>query len=236
MTSSADIAKIAAAQAALDRVEPDMRLGLGTGSTAFHLVRLLAQKVRETGMRIACAATSQVTADQALGEGLDLRDLDAFEGLDLTIDGADEIGPELMLIKGGGGALLREKIVASASLDMLVIADASKKVETLGKFPLPVELVQFGWQSVAREVGAVLAEQGHGGARMELRGGATPFVTDEGHYILDLHLDAIPTPRTLALMLDTVPGVVETGFFIDMAGAAIIGHEDGRAELLELAP
>jgi len=227
---SADAAKRAAADAALEHVRPGMRLGLGTGSTAAFLVAGLGRWVGE-GLEVICVPTSEATAALARAEGVPLTTLEAAGRLDLTIDGADEIAPDLALIKGGGGALLREKIVAAASAEMLVIADASKMVEALGAFPLPVEIVPFGWPAtrahVAEAVG--LAEDA---PEIRLRGGDDPMRTDQGNHILDLALGRIEDPGALDLRLNAIPGVVETGLFVGLARRAIIGHADGRVDRL----
>lgn len=218
--------RAAAAQALLD-VSDGMRLGLGTGSTAAHFVDLLGERVR-AGLSVICVPTSEVTARQASALGIPLTTLDETPHLDLTIDGADEIGPNLTLIKGGGGALLREKIVAAASTSMTVIADDSKLVSTLGAFALPVEVVPFGMEAT-RLAMADLA------ARLGLEGKLTPrrtrdgllFVTDGGHHIVDCAFSAIPNPIGLAAGLAAIPGVVEHGLFLGLARKAIIAGDAG---------
>lgn len=202
-----------------------MRLGLGTGSTARHFVDLLGEKVA-AGFRVRCVATSEATLAQATGLGIPMTTLDDMPELDLTVDGADEIDPELKLIKGGGGALLREKIVAAASQNMAVIADESKLVQRLGAFPLPVEVVPFGLVSTRRHIRTAMEGLGLSGD-LVLRGGASPFVTDGGHFILDCRLGAIPEPERLAAALSAIPGVVEHGLFIGYARAAFIAGSDG---------
>jgi ribose 5-phosphate isomerase A len=177
--------KRAAAEAALEYVKSGMRLGLGTGSTAEHFVRALAPRVK-AGLKLTTVATSERTAVLARELGLTVGDLDTVRHLDLTVDGADEIGPNLTLIKGGGGALLREKIVASASDRMLVIADAAKVVDTLGRFPLPVEIVPFAHSVTMERIADAAARCGCAQNLMRLRGGeAHPFKTDSGNYIAD---------------------------------------------------
>jgi ribose 5-phosphate isomerase A len=219
--------KKAAAQAALALVEPGMRLGLGTGSTAKHFVDGLGALVAD-GLEVICVATSEATQAQALGLSIPMSTLDETPELDLTIDGADEIDGEMRLIKGGGAALLREKIVAAASARMVVIADAGKQVETLGRFPLPIEVVPFGLEATRRAVAAAIAAAGAKGELVLRRrpDGAT-LLTDGGHYILDAHLGAIPDAPGLALALSQVPGVVEHGLFIGLATAAFIAAPDG---------
>ena len=220
-----------AAHAAVDMVEGGMALGLGTGSTASHAVRRLGVLVSE-GLRVVGVPTSKVTADLAREVGVPLTTLDEHPVLDLTIDGADEIDPQLRLIKGGGGALLREKIVAAASKRMVVIVDASKQVETLGAFPLPVEIVRFGEAATRRAIEATLSLCGCAG-EIARRGEETPFVTDEGHHILDAHLGRIDDPDRLAAHLAAVPGVVEHGLFIGLATSAIVA---GQGRIEEMGP
>ena len=217
--------KAAAARAAISELQPGMRLGLGTGSTARHLVDLLGERVR-AGFDVVGVPTSEATRLQAEKCGIKLATLDDIPELDLTIDGADEVGPDLTLIKGGGGALLREKIVASASARMVVIADESKWVAVLGKFPLPIEVVPFGLAATRRQVGTAL---GADDTAITLRTGKDghPFVTDGGHFILDASLERIPAPRALADRLAAVPGVVEHGLFIGMASAVVLAGVNG---------
>jgi len=233
--SPVDAAKFIAARKALDYVEDGMRLGLGTGSTAAWLVRLLGEAVREEGLRITAVPTSTRTADLAREVGVPISTLDDVRWLDLTIDGADEFDPDLNLIKGGGGALLQEKIVATASDQMIVITDASKQVDRLGAFPLPVEIVPFGWQTTKALIEESLMGLDVMGRQASLRlDRDAPFITDEGHYILDLHLRRIGQPRQLALVLNQVPGVVENGLFIDICDRIVIGHGDGRVEVRDI--
>ncbi|MTI43552.1 ribose-5-phosphate isomerase [Roseibium hamelinense] len=221
-----DALKRAAAEKALDDVKPGMKLGIGTGSTADLFTKALGAKVRG-GLDIIGVPTSERTRALAEKEGIRLSTLDELGELDLTIDGADEIGPGLDLIKGGGGALLREKIVASASRRMIVIADGTKVVPTLGAFPLPIEVVAFGLAATRAAINTVLRACGLDGA-LELRGDADhPFVTDGGHYILDAHLAKIPEPAQLAPMLVGIPGVVDHGLFINLAEKAYVAGQDG---------
>ncbi|HVZ52939.1 MAG TPA: ribose-5-phosphate isomerase RpiA [Pseudolabrys sp.] len=224
---NADALKRAAAARAVEFVRPGMRLGLGTGSTARHFVELLGERVRN-GLDIVAVPTSEATAADARRCGIALTTLDETPELDLTVDGADEIGPELALIKGGGGALLREKIVAGASARMIVIADESKWVARLGQFPLPVEVAPFGAEATRRAVEkAVAAMQAPG--EMTLRRGRDghAFVTDGGHWIVDAALGSIDDPRAMAHALADVPGVMEHGLFIDLAHLAILASPDG---------
>ena len=178
------------------------------------------------GLEIRCAATSEATEVQAKALGIPLSSLDELVELDLTVDGADEIDPKLRLIKGGGGALLREKIVASASKRMVVIADSIKLVPRLGAFPLPIEVVPFGLAATRQHIERAFAQLGLAGP-IRLRGGSSPFVTDGGHYILDCSLGAIAEPEELSQILSPIPGVVEHGLFIGLARAAIIAGAEG---------
>ncbi|MGE4060448.1 MAG: ribose-5-phosphate isomerase RpiA [Sphingomonadales bacterium] len=230
---SAEEWKRQAALAALDAVEPGMRLGIGTGSTAEAFVRVLADRVRQ-GLSVIGVATSERTARLAEAEGIAMTSLDKEPELDLTIDGADEIGPDLALIKGGGGALLREKIVASASRRMLVVADAGKKVQILGRFPLPIEIVRFGREATERAVTALARKLGLSGPIALRTSGGLPYVTDEGHYILDASFGRIPDPEALAASLNAVPGVVEHGLFIGIATEAIVAGPGGVERLTRL--
>ncbi len=233
-TSAADRAKKAAAAGALPFVKSGMRLGLGTGSTAALLVKLLGEQTRGGGFDITCVPTSSRTRDLALECGLKVTTLDEAGWLDLTIDGADEFDPDLNLIKGGGGALLQEKIVAAASDKMIVITDEAKQVEQLGGFPLPVEIVPFGWEVTRGIIEDMLATLDVSGRQISLRMNRDqPFVTDEGHYIIDLHLRRIGAPAPLSHLLNMVPGVVENGLFIGMADAVVIGKPDGTASIIE---
>jgi len=226
-----DALKRAAAERAAALVRDGMRVGLGTGSTAAHLVSLLGERVRG-GLAMVAVPTSEATRRQAEGEGIPLTTLDDTPELDITIDGADEIDGALRLIKGGGGALLREKIVAAASRRMIVIADGSKSVERLGRFPLPVEVVPFGLGATRRAVEAALARCGcPAEARLRTGAGGQPFLTDGGHLILDAPLGAIPEPEALAAALAAIPGVVEHGLFLGLATGAILATEAGLNEL-----
>lgn len=224
---NADDLKKQAAARALELVRPGMRLGLGTGSTAKHFVDLLGAKVA-SGFDILCVATSEVTQAQALSLGIPMSTLDETSELDLTVDGADEIDAQLRLIKGGGAALLREKIVAAASTRMIVIADDGKLVQKLGRFPLPIEVVPFGLEATRRAVAEAIAASGAAGAlSLRQKADGSTLVTDGGHFILDAHLGAIDRPELLAQALNTVPGVVEHGLFIGLAAGAILAGADG---------
>jgi ribose 5-phosphate isomerase A len=222
--------KVKAAAAALAYVEDGMRLGIGTGSTAEEFVRLLAEKVHD-GLRVQGVPTSERTARLCLELGISLRSLDELPQLDLTIDGADEVDANLALVKGGGGALLREKIVAAASDRMIVIADDSKLVDTLGQFPLPIEINPFGQASTRMAIEKVAARQGLSGALALRKAGDDIFTTDGGHYILDASFGRIRDAEALAADLNTIPGVVEHGLFIHMASLAIIAGPAGARTL-----
>ena len=218
--------KIEAARAALGYVESGMRLGIGTGSTAEEFVRLLAEKVA-SGMRITGVPTSERTAALCRELGVPLATLDDMPELDLTVDGADEIDPSLSLIKGGGGALLREKIVAAASAGLVVISDASKLVDTLGRFPLPIEVNRFGLKATEIAIARAASKLGLAGPLTLRMTNGEPFVTDGGHLILDASFGRIPDTRALSEALHAIPGVVEHGLFLGLATAVIIASADG---------
>ena len=223
----ADAQKRAAAARAVEFLRPGMRLGLGTGSTAKHFVELVGERVR-AGLDIVAVPTSEATRADAERCGIRLTTLDETPELDLTVDGADEIAPDLSLIKGGGGALLREKIVAAASASMIVIADQSKWVAKLGRFPLPIEVTPFGYTATRRAVEkAITAIGGAGSLTLRQRKDGHAFVTDGGHWIIDAALDRIDDPKGMAHALSGVPGVMEHGLFVGLARMAIIGGPDG---------
>lgn len=231
--SPADLAKDACARAAVQLVESGMKLGLGTGSTAVFMVRHLAERVKAEKMDLVCASTSKATAELAASLGIRVEGLDDLGWLDLTLDGADEIDPDLNLIKGGGGAHLREKIVAMASDRMVVIADQSKLVDRLGAFHLPVEVIPFGWEVTKKLIAEVL--EAHELSQRPIllrRRDDKPFITDEGNLILDLSLEEIHDPHILSAALNALPGVVENGLFLGIAQSALIGRTDG--EVVEL--
>jgi ribose 5-phosphate isomerase A len=216
-----------AAARALEFVRPGMRLGLGTGSTARHFVELLGERVRG-GLEVVAVPTSEETRRLAEQAGIPLARLDDLPMLDLAVDGADEIAPGLALTKGGGGALLREKIVALAAACMVVIADETKWVPALGRFPLPVEVVPFGLAVTQRAV--EVAAQAHGlsvPAKLRRRSDGHPVVTDDGHWLLDCGAGQIDDPARLAQRLNAIPGVVEHGLFIGLAQLAIVAGRDG---------
>ena len=215
-----------AAAMALATLKPGLRLGLGTGSTARHFVDLLGHQVAQ-GFDCICVPTSEVTAEQARSLDIPLSDLDTLDRLDVTVDGADEIDPQLNLIKGGGGALLREKIVAAASKRMIVIADASKRVETLGAFPLPIEINGFGMMATFLAIRREATRLGLEGEITLRHSNDQPFITDGGHLILDASFGRIPDPEALSSALHAVPGVVEHGLFLGLATVAILAGESG---------
>jgi ribose 5-phosphate isomerase A len=220
--------KRAAAARAVEFVHSGMRLGLGTGSTARHFVELIGERVRGGDLDIVAVPTSQATKADAERCGIALTTLDETPQLDLTVDGADEIAPDLCLIKGGGGALLREKIVAAASARMIVIADESKWVPVLGRFPLPIEVVPFGLGATQRAVERAIGSAESAGMLTLRRGkDGHAFVTDGGHWILDAALGRIDDPKAMAHALASVPGVVEHGLFIGLTQTAIIAGPDG---------
>jgi len=218
-----DAQKRAAAARAVEFVSSGMRLGLGTGSTARHFIELIGERVR-AGLDIVAVPTSQATKADAERCGIPLTTLDETPALDLTVDGADEIAPDLSLIKGGGGALLREKIVAAASTRMIVIADASKMVAALGRFSLPIEVAPLGFGATRRMI-----EQKIPPGELTLRRGKDghAFVTDGGHWIVDAALGRIDDPQALAHALADIPGVMEHGLFIGVARLAIVAGRDG---------
>ena len=227
-SNPADRLKRKAAEAALAFVKPGMRLGLGTGSTAAHFVEAIAARAREGLDLSCCVPTSEATRAQAERLGLRLATLDEEPELDLTVDGADEFDGALRLIKGGGGALLREKIVASASKRMVVIADESKRVVTLGAFPLPVEIDRFGARTTRRHIeraGENLGLDGRTTLRRDAQGAL--FLSDGGNYIVDCAYGAIRDPDALARALDSIVGVVEHGLFIGIATTVLVAGETG---------
>jgi ribose 5-phosphate isomerase A len=219
-----DKQKEAAARASLQFVRDGDVVGLGSGSTATYVVRLLGERV-QAGLKIRGIPTSRHTQELATTLGIPLTTFDQTQQIDVTIDGADEIDPQLQLIKGGGGALLHEKIVASASRQMVVVADSTKQVPVLGAFPLPVEVVAFAQALIKQKIEAL-------GASVALRqANGSVFVTDEGHHILDCSFGRIPDPTALADKLNAIPGIVEHGLFIDMASVALIATPEKIIDL-----
>ena len=224
---SMDDLKRQAAARALEQVRDGMKLGLGTGSTAKHFVELLGERVK-AGLKVVGVPTSEATRADAERCGVPLTTLEEVDHLDLTVDGADEVDPNLELIKGGGGALLREKIVASTSDRMIVVADDSKWVETLGRFPLPIEVIPFGLGATRRAIETAFVQNGVSGP-MDIRKtkDGHVFVTDGGHWIIDARLGRIPDSPKLAASLNSIPGVVEHGLFIGLAGTAVRAGAQG---------
>ncbi len=233
MTRSSDQAKHAAAAHVIDTfVKDGMRLGLGSGSTAEQFIRLLGARVAD-GLNVSGVPSSKATAALAHDHAIALIDLNDVVELDLTVDGADEVDAEFRMIKGGGGCLTREKIVAQASRRMVVLIDDSKLVNALGAFPLPVEVNPFGWRSTRQLIVDTLAESGADNVRIELRGGENkPFVTDNRNFIVDCHIGRVDYPNTLTCALNTIPGVVENGLFVREADTIVIGRADGSAHRL----
>ncbi|WP_422024336.1 ribose-5-phosphate isomerase RpiA [Roseibium sp.] len=221
-----DNLKQQAAERAAEDVTSGMRLGIGTGSTAEFFVHALAKRVAD-GLDVIGVPTSERTAELAASLGIKLTTLEELPELDLTVDGADELDANLALIKGGGGALLREKIVAAASGKMIVIADGTKNVDTLGQFPLPIEVVPFGQEATWRAILSLFKEMGLPQDLQLRMAGEHPFVTDGGHHIFDAHLLKIEEPETLAQALVKIPGVVEHGLFLNLASKAYVAGEDG---------
>ena len=230
---AAERGKRAAAARALEFVEDGMKLGLGTGSTAAWFVDLLGQRMRAEGLRVTGVPSSSRTRARAEGLGIPLATLDEAGWLDLTIDGADEFDADLNLIKGGGGALLQEKIVATACDRMVVITDPSKEVARLGAYPLPVEVVRFGASATMRLIAALLEHHDVDGRDVTRRpGGDGPYISDEGNTIVDLALGRIGDPARLNAALNAIPGVVETGLFCGIAAAVVVGEPDGTARVI----
>ncbi|BBL53334.1 ribose-5-phosphate isomerase A [Bartonella quintana] len=221
-----------AAAKALEFVQDDMRLGIGTGSTANEFIRLLGERVAD-GLRVTGVATSQYSEQLCRKFGVPVTALEQMPELDLDIDGADEIGPEMTLIKGGGGALWREKIVAAASRAMLVIADETKVVKTLGAFALPIEVNPFGMPATRRLIEKVADDLGLSGEIILRMNGENPFKTDGGHFIFDAFWGCILQPRLLSEALLAIPGVVEHGLFWGLASRAIVAMADGQIKVLE---
>jgi ribose 5-phosphate isomerase A len=226
-----DDLKRQAAARALEEVRDGMKLGLGTGSTADQFVRALAERVKG-GLDIVGVPTSERTAELARSLGIRLATLEEEPALDVTIDGADELDAQLRLVKGGGGALLREKIVATASKRMVVIADDSKVVQTIGAFPLPIEVLPFGLGATERAIAALATKLGLSGP-LDLRGGPQPYRTDGGHYIIDASFGRIPDPEALAAGLDLIAGVMGHGLFLGIASEAVIARQN---DVIRLKP
>ena len=221
----ADQEKEAAARASLRFIKSGQVVGLGTGSTAASFIRLLAEQVKN-GLLIRGIPTSVRSRELAESLGIPLTTLDECQEIDVTVDGADEVDPELRLIKGGGGALLREKVVASATKHLVIVADATKQVPRLGKFPLPVEVIRFAQALVAKKIAALGAD-----VRLRLQANGTPYVTDESNHIFDCRFDEIADADNLARQLSDMPGIVEHGLFIGMASTVLLAKGDEIVEL-----
>jgi ribose 5-phosphate isomerase A len=231
-TSAQDEAKrVAAAQAIEKFLKDGMTIGLGSGTTSRWFVRILGERVAK-GLRVTGVPSSKSTGQLAQEVGVPLADLNDAGQLDLTIDGADEIDGKGRMIKGGGANLLWEKIVAYASNRMVCIVDDSKLVERLGRFPLPVEVIPFGWRSTEQHLRKLFGDSGLGSPKIERRGLENPLITDSGHYLLDCYLEKIPEPESLGEKLNQIPGVVENGLFVGIATHAVVGHASGEAEVL----
>lgn len=227
MLQQDEIKKLAGVAAASE-VQPGMTIGIGTGTTAYWAIMEIGKRVKE-GLNIKAVPTSKETKTLASSLSIQLLELNDVNTLDLTIDGADEIDPDLNLIKGGGGALLQEKMVAAVSQQLIIIADSTKMVKTLGAFPLPVEVIPYGWKQ------AQLHIQQSWNVETSLRTkNNQPFITDHGHYILDCHFGRIEDPYDLCLHLNNIPGVVENGLFVRMATATIIAYPDGTVKKFEV--
>ena len=220
-----DQEKEAAARASLQFVKDGQVVGLGTGSTAAYFIKLLGEEVQR-GLRIRGIPTSDRSRELAMSLGIPLTTLDECQEIAVTVDGADEVDPKLRLIKGGGGALLREKIVASATKQLVIVADASKQVPVLGKFPLPVEVIKFAQALVAKRIAAMGAE-----VRLRTNEDGTPYVTDENNHILDCRFGEIRDADALGLELSQMPGIVEHGLFLGMASVVLFAR---GSEIVEL--
>ncbi|MBW8351064.1 ribose-5-phosphate isomerase RpiA [Bacillus sp. IITD106] len=218
-------AKKLAGEKAVEFVNDDMIVGLGTGSTVYWSILKLGELVKQ-GLNIKGVPTSKQTEQLAKELGIPLVNLSSIEQIDITIDGADETNPEFELIKGGGGALLREKMVASISKRMIVVMDETKYVASLGKFPLPVEVTQFGWEVTSKQVGTLGCEP-----KLRVKNNL-PFITDNGNYILDCFFGKIHDAMELTQKLNMIPGVVENGLFVNIADSMVIGNGDGHVEIL----
>lgn len=219
-------AKKLTGEKAAEYIEDGMIIGLGTGSTAYYAIKKVGEMVRN-GLKVKAVPTSKETAELAAEEGIELVELADVKSLDLTIDGADEVDPEFNLIKGGGGALLREKIVASATDKLIIVVDESKLVEYLGAFPLPIEITPFSWQYTQKMI-----EKFSCSSEIRREDGEI-FVTDNGNYILDCDFGKIEDPVKITVELNKLPGVVENGIFAEMAEIVVVGYNDGQVEVLE---
>ena len=231
---NSDIAKSSAADFAIKLIKKNMKIGLGTGSTARIFVKKLAKINQTNSFEIVGVPTSNSTMELAKELGIELANLNEVGKLDFVFDGADEFDPYLNLIKGGGGALLQEKIVAKSAKEMIVLADESKKVNFLGKFPLPVEIIRFGSDKTISLVKEYLTDHFGKAPIITLRQkNETPFISDESHFIIDIFLEKIKEPKKLNVQLNSIVGVVETGLFTDIASSVVIGKSDGSVEILK---
>jgi ribose 5-phosphate isomerase A len=215
-----------AAEKAVSFLDNGMTIGLGTGSTAYWAIEKIGEKVKKEGWNIKAIATSVVSEEQARGLGIPIFDFSSIKSIDITIDGADEVDPKLQLIKGGGGALLREKIVATNSKQVIIVADESKWVETLGKFPLPVEVVHFGWERTFDKLQMLGCE-----AKRRMKG-TTPYLTDNGNYIVDCAFGEIKDPPLLQELVNAITGVVDNGLFIHIASKLVLGLNNGETRVI----
>lgn len=232
LENNSDVLKKRAAEKALQYVKNNMRIGIGTGSTAENFIHLLAQKIQE-GLKIFPVATSERTDSLCQKLNIKTYDLNDLTELDLTIDGADEIGPDLSLIKGGGGALLREKMVASRSKEVLIIADHTKLVSQLGHFPLPIEINIFGYIATIKAIEETLILNGLSHILKLRKKKDEIFITDGGHYIVDAFLKKISAPSKLSDLLLNLPGVIEHGLFLNIATKAFVALEDKTIKIFE---
>ena len=220
-------AKEAAARAAVGLVKDGMALGLGTGTTAAYAVEALGERIKNEGLKIRGISTSESTTRQAIAMGITLTDFSADPELDMTIDGADEVDGSGCLIKGGGGALLREKIVASASHEMVVICDSSKMKQTLGAHALPVAVIPFGIETTLHQLSKIC-----GNLALRRSGSGMPVITDDGLYLIDMQFTSIPSPSEMESRIRQVVGVVEVGLFVGIASRAVVGYDDGHTEII----
>ncbi|HET7314574.1 ribose-5-phosphate isomerase RpiA [Salinisphaera sp.] len=230
-----DEAKIVAGRRAIDTyLENGMSIGLGSGTTSYAFVRALGEKVRD-GLEVQGVTTSTITRDIAREVGVPLMDINEVTQLDLTVDGADEIDRAGRMIKGGGACLLWEKIVAYTSRRMVAIVDETKLVDPIGAFPLPIEVIPYGWRNTMHQLAALLTPFGYDKPRLELRGGSSdPVVTDSGHYIIDCHLEKIMDADGMAPLFNQIPGVVENGLFVGICDEIVIGRFDGSSEIIKV--
>lgn len=220
-------AKEAAARRAVESVQSGMVVGLGTGSTAVYAIQAIGERILTEGLDLRGVPTSQRSEDLARQVGIPLVDFSQVVSIDITIDGADEVGSDLTLIKGGGGALVQEKIVASASRQLIIICDTSKIKNTLGAYPLPIAIVRFGWQATLRK----LELFGHP-LTLRCNADGSPFLSDDGLYIIDMHCGEISEPRKYERAINEIVGVSEVGLFVGLATSVIVGHDDGMVETL----